>query len=545
MRSERRRVAALLALSALVPVTEAAVIAAIGFQAVRGLSPQSSAVWPYGAYHDMRWLLVYHRSIPGFLLELLAITVLRGVYSAALVGFSWPAQQPRPSWRWLVRRNVEVAALAAVVVSPWAAFSVAFATVTLSWFLAASLVPMLILSPFLIRAGAVDHWWRGLPSAELVGWSALNVVLLTAAGAVAASVPGWWPVPVVAVAGVANGLLRRRTVHGALLPRRVRWARVPVAPLAVVLTVVLVVLVQGVVGVAGRGTRGEWRPPVVTRPLPPQVRHAVIALAGHDSSFDGQPPVDPRVERFSYRGLDARGRPMPYLPRDTHRSLQSSAALLAAQVDEVHRRTGRPVALLGQSEGAMVVRTFLEHFPGSPVEAALLFSPLVRPGRSYYPPPQARSGWGVVSGWELRAIVWLANLVRTQDQYADEPFIRSIVDNAPFYRNRALCPVPGVRMVAFLPTTSAAEAPPGQYAGIPVVQIPGFHGSLLGRPEVQDQIADFLTGANLHAVRPEYRLIQLVAAPWQLPPLKISLNPVWGDDVQNDPAFSGRVCPPR
>ncbi|HEX2774339.1 MAG TPA: hypothetical protein VHN18_18180 [Micromonosporaceae bacterium] len=545
MRSVSTRTILLLVLAALLPALEAAVVAAIGFQAVRGLAPQASAVWPYHVYHDMRWLLVYHNSVPGFVLELLAVTLLRGLYSAALVALAWPAQVPRPSLRWLAQRNVEVAALAMVVVSPWAAFSVAFATVTLAWFLVASLVPMLILSPFLIKAGTVAHWWRGLPSMQLVGWSALNLVLLTVAGALAASVPGWWAVPVVAVAGAANGLVRRQTVHEAVLPRRVRWARVPVAPLAIILTMVLAVAAQAVIGVAGRGTKGEWRPPIVSRPLPPQVPHAVIAIAGHDSSWDGRPPVDPRVERFSYRGLDAQRRPLPYRPGTTHRSLESSAALLAAQVDEVHARTGRPVALIGQSEGAMVARTYLEKWPGSPVEAVLLFSPLIRPGRSYYPPPEAGSGWGVVAGWELRGVIGLANLVRSNDQHADEPFIRSLLDHAPFYRNYALCPVQGVRMIAFIPTASAVEAPPGKHAGIPVIQFPGVHGGLLRRNEVQDEIVDFLTGGLPEGKRREYGLLQRLAAPWQSPPLKISLNPMWREAHQNDPAFTGRICPSR
>ena len=544
MVSERVRTIALLALAAVPPTLEGAVVAGLGFQAARGLAPQASAIWPYHSYHDMRWLLVYHNSIPGFALELLAVTLLRGLFSAVLVALSWPAQVPRPSLRWLALRNVEIAALAAVVVSPWAAFSVAFATVTLSWFLLASLAPMLILSPFLIRAGVKAHWWRGLPSVQLVGWSALNLALLTVGGALAASATGWWAVPVVAVAGALNGLVRRQTVHEAVLPRRMRWARVPVAPLAIVLTVVLAVAAQAVIGIAGRGTKGEWRPPIVTRPLPPQVRHAVIAVAGHDSSWDGQAPVDPRVERFSYRGLDAQHRPLPYHSRATHRSLESSAALLAAHVDAVHRRTGWPVALIGQSEGAMVVETYLHKWPGSAVDVAMLFSPLVRPARSYYPPPGVRTGWGVVGGWELRWVMGLANLVRANDQHADEPFIRSLLDNAPFYRNYALCPVPGVRMVAFLPTTSGAEAPPGGYAGIPVVQQPGLHGGLLGREEVQDEIFDVLAGKTPHRKRREYDLIQRIAAPWQSPPLKISLNPAWRDAQQNDPAFSGRVCPP-
>jgi pimeloyl-ACP methyl ester carboxylesterase len=209
---------------------------------------------------------------------------------------------------------------------------------------------------------------------------------------------------VAAAAGVVNGLLRRATVHEAVQPGRIRWPRVPVAPLAVVLTMVASVFAQGMIGAAAGGP-GHWRPPILTERLPPQVRHAVIAIAGHDSFYRGRTPTDPLVERFSYRGLDARSRPLPYDYRATHRSLESSAALLAAQVDAIHRRTGRPVALIGQSEGTLVARAYLKLRPRSPVDTVLLVDPLVRPGRAYIPPPQSRTGWG--SGRGLKAAGYL------------------------------------------------------------------------------------------------------------------------------------------
>ncbi|HEX2772391.1 MAG TPA: hypothetical protein VHN18_08180, partial [Micromonosporaceae bacterium] len=373
--------------------------------------------------------------------------------------------------------------------------------------------------------------------------SGLNFGMLTVAGALAASVPNWWAVPVAAAAGAANGLVRRQTVHEAVLPRRERLARVPVAPLAIAFTVVAAVAAQSVIGIAAGGQR-EWRPPLVTERLPEQFRHVVIAIAGHDSSWDGQPPVDPRVERFSYRGLDDQQRPLPYEPRATHRSLGSSASLLAAHVDAVHRRTGRPVALLGASEGAMVARTYLERWPETPVDVALQFSPLVRPGRAYYPPP-GHGGWGVVAGWELRAIFAVTNLLRGVDDSPDEPFVRSVLADAPFYRNRTLCPVAGVRMIAFLPTVSAAEAPPGEYARIPVVQMPAFHGGLVGREVVLDRVIDLVAGEPIGEVRAEYPLLQRLGAAWQPPPLALTLNPIWGAARESDPAFTGRICEGR
>ncbi|QGN49994.1 hypothetical protein GKC29_26355 [Micromonospora sp. WMMC415] len=45
-----------------------------------------------------------------------------------------------------------------------------------------------------------------------------------------------------------------------------------------------------------------------------------------------------------------------------------------------------------------------------------------------------------------------------------------------------------------LPTVSAIEAPPGEYARVPVYLAPAFHGGLLGRPAVHDRAVDFLAG---------------------------------------------------
>ncbi|MBO4207166.1 hypothetical protein GSF22_14280 [Micromonospora echinofusca] len=536
-----RRTTLLLVVAAVPPAVEVGLLVWLNLQAAEGLAPQASAVWPYDSYHDLRWLLVYHSSWAGFVVEFLVVAVLRVVLSVALIALAWPVGTHRPSWGWLFQRNTVVTLLAALIIAPWAALSVAAAGVALSWYLLASLLPLLVLAPFLQRAVVVADWWRGLPSIELTGWTSLNFVLLTVAGAATSSGVGWWAVPIAALAGVANGLLWKRTVSAALLPRRILLYRVPVAPLAVVLVMVSPVVAQGVIGV-NAGTRGEWRPPVLSQSLPADIDRAVIVLAGYASHYNGQPAADPFVERFSYRGLDGQGRPLPYEPQATQQALGTSADLLSAHVDALHRRTGRRIVLLGQSEGAMVARTYLAKRPRSPVDTVLLFSPLVRAGRTYYPPPDQQTGWGVAAGWLLRGIFGLANLTKPVKDDPDGPFVRSILDNAPFYRNQTLCPVPGVVMVAFVPTVTAAESPPGEYADIPVFQLPAFHGGIIGRAVAQRRLVEILRGVAVEDRRAEYAPLQRLAAAWQAPPLALSLNPVWRDPTGPDPARTGKVC---
>ncbi|MDM4719053.1 hypothetical protein QTQ03_05380 [Micromonospora sp. WMMA1363] len=536
--ADRRPGTALLLLAAVPSMLEMAVLAGLGFFAPQPLAPQVTAVWPYDSYHDLRWLLVYHDSWVTFALGLVIVIAVRGLLSAGLTALAWPPELPRPSWRWLVSRNLEVAALAIVIISPWAAISVAFSAVALSWYLFASVVPILLIAPFLQRAGVVRRWWRGLPSVALLGWSLLNFLVLTLAGAVIVSVPAWARIFVAGLAGVVNALLWRRTVWAAAR-RPVRWARVPVAPIAIVITMVAAVGMPPLAKVAA-GT-GTWRPPLVTRPLPERVPYAVIVLAGFESRWDGQPPVDPRVARFSYAGTDDSGRPLPYRAEDTHRSLDSSAALLATQIDALHQRTGRPVALAGESEGALVIRTFLDKLPRGPVEVAMLFSPLIWPGRAFYPRP-GRDGWGVVTGWELRAIAGVLNMFRNVDAGPDEPFVRSVIVEAPFYRNRILCPVPGVRVIAFLPLVGAAEAPPGEYSRVPVYEVAALHGDVLSREDVYQQVIRFLSGERVDQPLRVYEVVQRLGAAWQPPPLVLEVNPLWSVGREGDPAVTGRIC---
>ncbi|MEU0156112.1 hypothetical protein [Micromonospora fulviviridis] len=128
----RWRLLALLGAAAIVPLAESLALVSIGFRQAEGLIGQSSAVWPYDSYHDMRWLLVYHQSWWVFGLGLVGAIMLRGALSAVLVSLSWPAGAPRPARRVLLLRNLGVAALTAAIVAPFAALAVAASVVSLS-----------------------------------------------------------------------------------------------------------------------------------------------------------------------------------------------------------------------------------------------------------------------------------------------------------------------------------------------------------------------------------------------------------------------------
>lgn len=169
MQSRRTRLVALLVLAAVPPGAVAAILVAVDFRSALLPAPQASSVWPYDSYHDMRWLLVYHKSWLGFAVEFVLMVLARGVYSGTLSALAWPKKIARPSLRWLIVRNMWIAALVAVIIHPWATLSVVASGISLSWYLLAAVVPMLVVSPFMQRAGVIRRWWQGLPPVELVG----------------------------------------------------------------------------------------------------------------------------------------------------------------------------------------------------------------------------------------------------------------------------------------------------------------------------------------------------------------------------------------
>ena len=544
--SGRLRFVLLCAITALPPAAEAAVLLGVGFRPSLGLSVLATAPAPYGTLHDLLWTMVYHNSWPGFVLELAAAILFRALIGAAAVHLAWPAQVPRPPARVLLGRNLLFAAVCAAIVSPWAALALAAVAIALSWFVFGELVPLLLFAPFLQRGGVCRGWWRGLPSTRLVAVALLNFLVLTVTGTLVWRAPGGWAVPAAAGAGLVNAGVWWYLVRTAVLAP-VRLPRMPTVPVVAGLLAAGLVLIGAGAGFGGSGSRNQRSvpPPAAASDVIGSLRHEVLFVAGYDSAYDGHAPLRTSlVTVYSYRGLDGGGAPLPYQPEATHQSLETSAGLLAAQVDRVHRRSGRPVALVGLSEGALITRKYLEAFPHPSVDAAALVSPVVRPGQVYYPPPSASSGWGLAAGWELRGVLALVGLHRQTPISADEPFIRSVLANAPMFRNRMLCPVPGVRMVAFLPSADAATIPPGNYRGIPADDLPAAHGGLLGFPAEEHRLIDFLNGKDTgRHQRPYYSIVQVASGVWQAPVLALAVNPVWHAAGEPDAALHGEACP--
>ncbi|MGW4569168.1 hypothetical protein ACWEN3_44890 [Streptomyces sp. NPDC004561] len=121
---------------------------------------------------------------------------------------------------------------------------------------------------------------------------------------------------------------------------------------------------------------------------------------------------------------------------------------------------------------------------------------------------------------------------------ADEPFVRSVMHNAPWYRDTMLCPLPHVRVVALLPTAGAAAVPPGHLSDATTVEIEGFHGTLGARGNAHREIAAVLTGRSVDGAElTAYRFVQWAAAGWQVPPLPLSFVPSWHADGMPDAAL--------
>lgn len=540
------RRALLVALTAAPAGVEASATRLTGFIATPYIAPQASALWPYGTFHDLRWVLVYHHTWAGFIGESLAAITARGVLCTALTALAWPVNVPRPSLGDLARRNLLFAAVLGAFLSPWAALGVVASDVALSWYVFGEIAPLIVMAPFLQRGGMVPGWWRGMPPAGTIGLSLLNFVTLTAGSAVVSLVPRGWTIVLAAAVGGANGLLWERAVQVAVAHKPVGLPRVPVAPIAVIVVIGLMFTIGWITNLQANPPRRE-EPAEIEDLEAKTTKQPTIFLAGYNSRYDGEPSgYDLPVIRYSYTGLDSSGQPRPYAASATHQSLVTSAQLLAKQVDDLHHRTGENVSLLGESEGALISRYYLTTMPHTAVTMLAMLSPPLRSGRVYYPPRAANTGYGIATGWELRAIFGTLGRTGGLPSSADEPLIRSLLDSAPLLRGKRLvCPTNGVKIIAFVPALDAITVPPGLHAEVPVVQIPGIHGLLIDNPLVRTRLLAFL---NHERAQPqttwEYTTLQRAGTAWQAPVLQVSLNPAEQRRRPTGPRLPSRHMPP-
>jgi hypothetical protein len=523
----RRR---LVAVAVAGPVIETVILSAVGLQTALGIAPQATAPGPFDVFHDLRWLLVYHRSWTGLALEAAAFVVFRTLVTAFMVREAWPADLPRPALRPTIARSALFVGGTAVLLSPWVALLFGMAIVSISWLFFVA-IPGMFAVVVLVHHAAIERgWWRHVPPRRTVGWVALTFAVLSCEGALLSVSPALFRVPVAAVTGLFNAWAWLAIVHAVASRPVPRF--LPLAP-AGLLAVVIVVVGGATLGfdvVAGRAQLNHAVGAVL------KTSHAgkpVLVVSGFGTHWSGDGkrwvpgPYDER--RFSYRGAGDDGQPLPYSEADTHRSLRELDRLMAGQVSAFHAATGRPVSIVAESEGALVAKTYLAARPGAPVDELILLSPLVRPARVYYP-PGGHQGWGVGAGFELQGLTAGLRVISPIDLTPDTPLLRSIADNAPIVRDLLTCPLPGVKQLALFPLADAVASPHPSAVGIPASVVPAFHGGLLSSGAVHKTIALRLDGGavpHYNAWTAVERVVRVTSSAWQVPPLPLTLNPAW------------------
>jgi len=524
----RRR---LIAIAVALPVIETAVLWMVGLETALGIATQVSAPAPFDVFHDLRWLLVYHRSWVGLLVEGAAFVVFRTAVTAFMVRAAWPEDLEPPEWRPLIRRSAAFVLTAAILLSPWVALLFGMAVVSISWLFFVA-VPGALAVIVLVHHGAIESgWWRHMPPLRTVGWVALWFVVLSVGGALLSVSPAAFRLPIAALAGLFNAWAWFGIVHTVAGRPTPRFIPAPVGLVAVV----VIVVGGAAIGFETVTSRAQLNHAAHAATVEkPETGKPVLIVSGFGTHWDGQEtrrlPGAFDEERFSYKGIDADGQPMPYGEDDTHRSLVELARAMGSQVDAFHAATGKPVSIVAESEGSLVAKTYLAATPAAPVTELVLLSPLVSPARVYYP-PNGHEGWGVAAGIELKGLTEGLKVISPIDLTPDTPLLRSIADNAPAVRDLLTCPLPGVDQLALFPLADAVASPHPTAIGIPASVVPAFHGGLLSSGAVHKTIALRLDGGKL----PNYdvwssveRVVRVSSSAWQVPPLPLSLNRAWG-----------------
>lgn len=475
---------------------------------------------------------MYHASWATFVLEAVALIALRSLLVTGLVRAAWPRGTPRPPLRDQLRSITGFVAIVALVLLPFAVLVFAMAVVALSWLFFVA-VPVLVMAAVLVHRGTVSRsWWRDRPTWDTVRVILATFVLLTAAGAALVWAPPVATVPIAALAGVADAWCWLHLVHAlAGVPAQPRRR-----PFVVVALAGIVVLVVGgtAAGFAVSVAVQNGRAPVAAV-SPHATGPPVLIVKGFNSEWDGITrrwvQGNYRIRPFSYTGLDARGEPRQYGRSATHQSVRDLALELRTQVNAFHAATGEPVSIVAESEGSVVALAYLAASPHAPVRNLVVLSPLLAPGRVFYP-PVGNAGWGVAAGTVIDGLGRALSAVGPVDVSANTPLFRSFVEEGPALQGLLRCAVPGRRELAVIPLDSGVSVPAPAHVGIPHVVVPAFHGGLLGDHTTARLIDDVLQGRPASSSGAWAALggaVGAIAAPWQAPGLVRSLEPSWRD----------------
>jgi hypothetical protein len=525
----------LLAACIALPVLEVALLWWFGLGSALGIAPGATAPVPFATFHDLRWLMVYHRSWAGFAAEAVALLVFRSGLTALLVWLAWPGGVARPSVAVLVRNATVFTVVSAVLLMPWVALLFGLAVMPVSWLFFAAVPPVLAVG-LLIHHGAVRSGWH-VPAARTTGWVALTIAVLTMSGAALTASPAALRLPVAAAAGLFNAWAWCGIVN-VLALRRVPRRAVPLVPIA--LALLLAVVATG----AGLGFRASVSHHGTTVPPAPDAAggRPVLLVSGFGGHWDGVQrrwlPGDLDERRFSYRGQGPDGRALPYAVADTQLPLPRLVDAMRAQVDTFSRSSGQRVAIVAESEGALVAKTYLAANPNAPVDELVMLSPLVQPARVFFP-SGGEQGWGLATGWELREIGSLFRDLSGADMSADMPVVRSMMDHGPAVRGLLACPLPRTRQLALFPLADAVATPHPSQIGIPSEVVPAFHGGLLANNRIREAVSGYLQHGRVEpaTIWPlAQEILRASAAAWQVPELPLTVNPAWSGPPGRSPS---------
>jgi hypothetical protein len=209
------------------------------------------------------------------------------------------------------------------------------------------------------------------------------------------------------------------------------------------------------------------------------------------------------------------------------------------QIRAFAEQTGRAVDIVSDSQGALVSKVFLLVHPDAPVRTLVLTSPLVEPGRAYFP-AAGDSGYGIAAGYELRGVSAALRALTPLDFSPDGPFLRSIANHAPLLQTWLSCPLPNTTELTLFPLADAVGAPYDSTRQVRAAVLPAFHGKLLQDRSSQRAIGEYLRTGKVpgyRGLRLTERIVRAAAAAWQAPSLRMDLNREW-HGISDD----GRDC---
>jgi hypothetical protein len=564
---------ALIAVAVAVPMAEAAAVD-VTAPAARTLSPEVTALAPLAVFHDLRWLFGLGGTWPRFVLTLLAMVAARSVLDAIL---AWLAR-PRPTL--LLGSSIALTICAVLLLSPLVALTFGVALLPFSWPFLGVLLVLMLYGLLLSHGSAASWWWRRLPPLRAAAWLLAEFLVLSAASLLINRVPTGWVIPVAGLVGVVNArawygvttsLTRPVTKSLSIAPgtqaralspppappaaaaphwRSATTRRIPVAPMAVVLAIALVLgVARAGFAVASAphlhhpsgsqasiGGKPAAAPPAAHPAAGPAAanRSPVLEIRGFGSTCCSAAATlrgiggGALAEQFSYRGLRPDGRPLPQDAAASDLPLSQLGDRIAAQVEQLHAETGRPVNLVAESEGTLGVYAMLARHPDVPIGSVVLLSPIVNPGQVSYPSDD-RDARGAVPGYALQAVVWFVGGLSPFGTSGAEKLINSVNQVGARYARAA------VRENRLHPKRWLAVVPLADSLTLPACQLPAhtmvvaaLHGGLLGEPGVQQTVRDFLAGRPVRTGSPlqdAAAVVAQAASAWRMPQLSTPSTP--------------------